>query len=151
MTIPALIANAGIIWLILAVLLGGAELAVPGVFLVFLAVAAALTGVAVLALPALPIAAQLVSFAVWSGVTVAIGQRWYRDYPVATSNPLLNDRAAQLVGSVVTVDEPIVAGRGRVQVGDGVWPARGPDAASGERLRVIAVDNGVLVLEAIST
>ncbi|MEG3164136.1 NfeD family protein [Sphingomonas sp. PB2P19] len=129
-------------WLIAALLLGIAELAVPGVFLVFLAIAAAVTGVAVFALPALPVAAQLGSFAVWSVVTVLIGKRWYRDYPVA-GDPLLNDRAARLVGQPAVVVVPIEGGVGRVRIGDGDWPASGPDAPAGTAMRIVAVRDGV--------
>lgn len=150
MTPGDLAANAGMLWLLAGLVLGGAELIVPGVFCIFLAIAAGLTGVAVLALPELPVVAQLVSFTAWSGVIVAIGQRWYRDYPVNSSDPLLNDRAARLIGEVVTVDEAIAAGRGRVRVGDGAWPASGPDAAIGERMRVVAVDHGVVVVEPVA-
>jgi membrane protein implicated in regulation of membrane protease activity len=141
--------GAGTLWLALALVLGLAELLIPGVFLVFLAIAAAITGVATLALPDLPLAAQLATFAIWSGVTVLIGRRWYHDYPVATADPLLNDRAARLVGEIVIVDQAIEAGGGRVRVGDGVWPARGPDSAVGMRLRVVEVDRGVLVVESL--
>ncbi|WP_260599115.1 NfeD family protein [Sphingomonas endolithica] len=139
--------SAGSLWLIAALVLGVAELVVPGVFLVFLAIAAAVTGVATLALPDLPAAAQLASFAIWSGVTVVVGRRWYRDYPVATSDPLLNDRAARLVGEIVTVDQSISGGNGRVRVADGVWPARGPDAPVGATMRVVEVQSGILIVE----
>ncbi|MBC3943261.1 NfeD family protein [Sphingomonas albertensis] len=134
-------------WLIAALVLGIAELAVPGVFLVFLAIAAAVTGVAVFALPDLPVAAQLAAFAVWSAVTVLIGKRWYRDYPVEGGDPMLNDRSARLVGHVVVVETAIVGGRGRVLVGDGSWPARGKDAGVGARVRVAAVVDGEVVVE----
>ena len=134
-------------WLIAALVLGIAELAVPGVFLVFLAIAAAVTGVAVFALPDLPVAAQLGAFAVWSAVTVLIGKRWYRDYPVEGGDPMLNDRSARLVGQVVVVETTIVGGRGRVLIGDGSWPARGADAAVGAPVRVAAVVDGEVVVE----
>ncbi|TXC70499.1 NfeD family protein [Sphingomonas ginsenosidivorax] len=134
-------------WLIAALLLGIAELAVPGVFLVFLAIAAAATGFAVFALPDLPVTAQLGSFAAWSVVTVLIGKRWYVDYPVEGGDPMLNDRAARLVGEIVTVETAIIAGHGRVVVGDGGWPARGADAAVGTRMRVVAVEGGTVVVE----
>ena len=130
-------------WLIAALVLGIAELAAPGIFLVFLAIAAAVTGIALLALPELPIAVQLASFAVWSTVTVLIGRRWYRDYPVAGADPMLNDRSARMVGQIVTVETAIVDGRGRVLVGDGSWPARGDDAAAGTRVRITRVADGV--------
>jgi membrane protein implicated in regulation of membrane protease activity len=134
-------------WLIAALVLGIAELAVPGVFLVFLAIAAAFTGVMALAFPDLPVAVQLVAFAVWSVVAVTIGKRWYRDYPVEGGDPLLNDRAARLIGQIVIVETALVDGQGRVLVGDGSWPARGSDAAVGTRVRIVAVMDGAVAVE----
>lgn len=134
-------------WLIAALVLGIAELAAPGIFLVFLAIAAAVTGLAVFALPDLPVPAQLAAFAIWSAVTVLIGKRWYRDYPVEGGDPMLNDRSARLVGQVVVVETALIGGRGRVLVGDGSWPARGEDAAVGTRVKVSAVVNGEVVVD----
>jgi membrane protein implicated in regulation of membrane protease activity len=133
--------------LIAALVLGIAELAAPGIFLVFLAIAAAVTGVAVFVLPDLPVPAQLAAFAVWSAVTVLIGKRWYRDYPVEGGDPMLNDRSARLVGQVVVVETAIVGGHGRVLVGDGSWPARGADVEVGTRVKVAAVVDGAVVVE----
>ncbi|WP_200887433.1 NfeD family protein [Sphingomonas sp. ERG5] len=142
--------SAGAFWLIAALVLGVTELILPGVFLVFIAIAAAITGLATLALPELPAAVQFASFAIWSGVAVMIGRRWYRDYPVASSDPMLNDRGARLIGEIVTVEQAIDSNVGRVRQGDGSWPARGPDAPAGARMRVVAVESGVLVVEAIA-
>jgi inner membrane protein len=136
-----------LLWLAVAVVLGIAELLVPGVFLIFLAIAAAVVSVALLALPDLPLVAQLGAFAVWSVVTVLIGRRWYVDYPVETSDPLLNDRAARMAGEIVTVSVPIVAGSGRVRVGDSEWPASGPDTEAGTRMRVVKVMGGIVSVE----
>ena len=136
-------------WLIAALVLGIAELAAPGIFLVFLAIAAAITGVAVYALPDLPMAAQLGSFAVWSAVAVLIGRRWYKDYPVDSSDVKLNDRTARMIGQVVTVETAIEHGLGRVRVDDGSWLARGPEMVAGEKVRIVAVDGGVVVVEAV--
>jgi inner membrane protein len=142
--------NAGTWWLLAAVVLGIAELLIPGVFLVFLALAAAITGVATLVLSDLPIAAQMVSFAVWSAVTVLIGRRWYRDYPIETSDPLLNDRAARIVGQIVTVTNAIEDGHGRVRIGDGEWPATGPALPVGAHARVVSLSGGVAAVEPIT-
>jgi hypothetical protein len=135
------------IWLVAALALALAELIAPGVFLVFVAVAAAITGLMLLALPDLPVIGQLAAFAAWSGVAVAVGSRWYHDHPVATDDALLNDRAARLLGEVVTVTAAIEHGQGRVRVGDGAWPARGPDAPVGARVRIIAVDGATLLVD----
>lgn len=149
MTSGVLTMHPSILWLLVAVVLAAAELAVPGVFLVFLGVAAAIVSAATFVLPDLPISAQLGAFAMWSVVAVLIGRRWYEEYPVETSDPLLNDRARRLVGETVTVANPIVGGHGRVRVGDGEWPAAGPDAALGARMRIISVDNGILIVEPV--
>nr|WP_245824642.1 NfeD family protein [Sphingomonas azotifigens] len=136
-----------LLWLLAAALLGIAELVVPGVFLVFLAIAAAITGTIALLFPDLPAGGQLLGFALWSAVAVLIGKRWYRDFPVATADPLLNDRVARLVGAVVTVVEPVSDHGGRVRVGDGEWPARGPDAPAGARVRITGADGATLRVE----
>ena len=139
----------GLWWLAGAALLAVAELLIPGVFLIFLAIAAAITGAATLVLSDLPLVAQLGSFAAWSVVAVLIGRRWYVDYPVDTSDPLLNDRARRLTGKIVTVVAPIERGSGRVRVGDGEWSASGADADVGARVRIISCENGVLTVEPV--
>ncbi|MES2753640.1 MAG: NfeD family protein [Pseudomonadota bacterium] len=144
MNLDELGATPAALWLIGAVLLGIAELVVPGVFLVFLAIAAAVTAALVFLLPDVPVAVQLLSFGLWSAVAVLVGRRLYSRLPVPTSDPLLNDRGARLIGQVVRVTEKIEDGRGRVRVGDGEWPASGPDAPVGAKARVEAVEGGLL-------
>lgn len=138
-------------WLIGAGLLGALELLAPGVFLVFLAIAAAIVGAFLLIFPGLPLAAQLIAFAVWAAVAVGIGRRWYRDYPVDTVDPLLNDRAARLVGETVVVVQAIEGGSGRVRVGDGEWLARGDDAPVGARVRVVGVSGASVTVERVTS
>lgn len=139
--------SAGLLWLGAAAGFALVELLVPGVFLVFLAIAAGITGLFTLLFPDLSLAGQLASFAAWALASVLIGKRWYLDYPVASADPLLNDRAARLVGEQVVVTRAIESGRGRVRLGDGEWPASGADAPVGTRLGVVAVTDGVLVVE----
>lgn len=149
MSLDTLAANPVLWWIAAAVLLGIGELVVPGVFLIFLAIAAAITGIAALALPDLPLAAQLVSFGVWTAITVAIGKRWYRDYPVESADPKLNDRAARLIGETVTVCDAIIGGSGRVRVGDGTWSASGPDAPAGAAVRIVGVAGSTVLVEPV--
>jgi hypothetical protein len=140
----------GAIWLAAALVLGLAELAAPGIFLIFVAAAAAMTALTLLAAPALPLAGQVASLALWSAVSVLIGRRWYRDYPVE-GDARLNAPAARLVGCEVVAEAAFAGGTGRVRVGDGSWPARGTDAVAGQRLRVTAVKDGVLVVDAVTS
>lgn len=141
--------HAGFIWLIVAALLAITELMIPGVYLTFVALGAAATGVLALLFPELGTIGQLVSFAAWSTVAVLIGKRWYNTNPVPSSDPDLNNRAARMIGQTVIVVEPITAGAGRVRVGDGEWPAHGPDLAAGEKARIVEVRGGVVLVEAV--
>ncbi|HTH28033.1 MAG TPA: NfeD family protein [Sphingobium sp.] len=130
-------------WMILAVALGVGEIALPGVFLIWIAIAAAITGALAFLAP-LPVAAQVLLFALLCLASVYLGRRWYRDNPVASADPLLNDRAARLIGRNVTVVEAIVNGEGRVRVDDGTWTALGPDAPIGAQLTVTGAQGATL-------
>jgi len=50
---------------------------------------------------------------------------------------------------VLVVAEAIDGGRGKVRVGDTLWPAEGPDAAAGAEVRVIAAKATVQVVERV--
>jgi len=133
-------------WLVFAALLGVAEVLIPGVFLIWVALAAAVTGLVALLLP-VSVPVQLLIFALLCLVSVWGGRRWYVANPVNSQDPLLNDRTARLIGEIVLVVEAIEAGRGRVKVGDSVWSCRGPDAPVGSRVRVVGADASVLQVE----
>lgn len=134
------------VWLIAAAILGIAELVVPGVYLIWIGLAALITGIATLLLP-LPIALQFMLFAVMALGAVYAGRRYLAQNPIISDDPQLNDRNARLVGAIVTAVEPIDSTQGRVKVGDSVWSARGADAAVGDRLRVTGNAGGVLLVE----
>jgi len=147
MSFETIFDHAALSWFAFAAILAIVELLLPGIFLVFIAVGAALTGVVVLALPELPVFAQIGIFAVASSVSVAVGRRWYLRNPVESSDPMLNDRVARMIGEVVTVANPIVAGEGRVRVGDSEWTARGPDAPAGALVRITGARGNTLDVE----
>ncbi|MEZ5655971.1 MAG: NfeD family protein [Sphingobium sp.] len=136
-------------WLMLAVLFGIGEIVTPGVFLIWIAAAAAITGVLAMLLP-LPLAVQFVIFAFLCLGSVWLGRRWYADSPVASQDPLLNDRVARLIGETATLAEPIQHGRGRVRVGDSVWDCAGPDLAAGSAVRIVGARGSVLTVESFS-
>ena len=134
-------------WLIAAALLGILEIFLPGIFLIWMAAAAAITGIVAALLPiALPF--QLALFGLLAMAAVFGGRRHYERHPVESSDPLLNDRAARLVGQNVLVVTAIENGEGRVKVGDGVWTARGPDAPAGSRMVVTGAEGTCLKVAA---
>lgn len=130
-------------WLIAAGLLAILEIFLPGIFLVWIAMAAAATGI-VLAFVDLSFPLQAVLFAVLAFAAVFSGRLYYARNPVRNDDPDLNERAARLIGRTVTVEEAIENGTGRVRVGDGVWNARGPDLPAGARVTIVAADGTCL-------
>jgi hypothetical protein len=135
------------LWLIAAALLGIAELIVPGVFLIWIAAAAAATGLVTL-LTGVALPFQLALFGLFSIGSVYAGRRWYSAHPVPSSDPMLNDRSARLVGRSVTVVAAIRGGEGRVKVGDSVWSCRGEDCDEGARVRVTGAEGNCLLVAA---
>ena len=80
---------------------------------------------------------------------VAIDFVWAHPSISKSDQPDLNRPAAQLVGRVLVVAESIEHGRGKVRVGDTLWPAEGPDVTAGAEVRVVAAKATVLVVERV--
>ena len=118
------------VWLAIGLALAAAEMAVPGVFLIWLAGAAIITGLIAWVAPVgLPL--QIVIFAALAIIAVFTGRRYLRANPVQSADPMLNDRGGQLVGQQVIVTQVIDGGTGRVKHGDTEWLAKGPEAEPG--------------------
>lgn len=139
-------------WLAIAAALAVAEIIAPGIFMIWLAAAAALTGLAVWLIPGMgpPVGLQLVIFAVLAFGSVYVGRFIMRRNPGTSTDPLLNNRAARLVGEIGTVMDPIANGSGRVQVADSPWPAVGPDAPLGAKVRIVGVEGTRLRVEPLA-
>ena len=133
-------------WLVAGVVLAIAEILVPGFFMIWLAAAAIATGLIAMFIPiAMPF--QVLLFAALAVAAVYAGRRWFVRNPIESTDPKLNDRGARLAGETVTVVQALSTGRGRVKVGDGVWIAKGPDAAVGANVRVTGSDGSTLLVE----
>ncbi len=133
-------------WVGAGALLGILEILLPGIFLIWIAVAAWATAI-IVALAPMTLAWQLVIFVLLAFITVFLGRQYYARNPVESADPHLNIRAARLIGQTVTVESAIENGKGRVRVGDGVWNATGPDAPSGAKVRITAADGTLLTVE----
>ncbi|GGN36125.1 MULTISPECIES: NfeD family protein [Deinococcus] len=132
-------------WWVLGALLLILEVAAPGIFFVWLALAAFALGLLVFVLPILPVAVQLLLFAALSVAAVTLGRRYVtRLLPDSPEAGRVNRGAHRLVGQTVTVVTPIVNGIGRVRVGDSEWRATGPDTPQGARVVIVAADGPTL-------
>lgn len=140
-------------WWFLGLVLLAAELALPGVFLVWIGIAALLTGALSLALweSAFWIwQVQLLVFAVFAIVATLLGRRYFSNRNVDSDEPLLNQRTATLVGRTAVLQEPILEGRGRIRLDDTFWPVMGPDTPAGTRVQVVESRGSELRVEPIA-
>ena len=136
------------LWLVGGGLLLGLEILLPGAFLLWLGLAAALVGLLLTVVP-MDARLQLGLFALLA-VALAVFARMVLRYGVSvTDRSTLNKVGNRFTGQLVEVAEPIVGGRGKVKIGDTVWTAEGPDAAAGTRVRVMGSKGTVLVTGAV--
>ncbi|MDF1601719.1 NfeD family protein [Mesorhizobium sp. YIM 152430] len=139
-------------WIVLGAVLLGLEVLVPGVYLLWIGIAALLTGalsfqIGEAAWWGWP--AQVIVFLVLSLASVIVGRYAFGSDKGESDQPLLNQRERQLMGQVSTLEEPIRDGHGRIRLGDTLWLATGPDLAAGTRVRVTGADGTTLRVEAV--
>jgi len=136
-------------WWIIAGILLIIELTVPTFFFMWMGIAAALVGLMLLVIPGMPLELQLVMFVVLSLITTIMWRRYNEKSRPASDHPLLNQRGQQYVGRVFTLDRAIVNGTGKVRVDDSTWRVKGLDMPVDGKVKVVATEGVVLVVEAV--
>lgn len=131
------------IWASIGLVLAGLEMIVPGVYLIWLAVAAIITGVLTFGL-GLSLGSQVIIFASIALIAVFSARRFLRDTPIESADPLMNQRGHRLVGETALVTQAFDGGTGRIKHGDSEWLARGPDLDVGARVRITGSDGAIL-------
>jgi membrane protein implicated in regulation of membrane protease activity len=134
-------------WWALAAVLLVFEMMLPGVVFLFLAMGGAAAGLFLLVAPDLSLEMQLAVFAVIAVVSAVALRPLLHRLQTRTGESNLNARGDSLIGKTIVLDAPILAGRGRVKLGDGSWTVVGPDMVAGARVRVAAVDGTELRVE----
>lgn len=138
-------------WWVLGIVLLILEVLMPGVFLVWIGIAAIITGALSLLLWESAFwtwHAQWLVFATLSLVAVVIGRRIVNTRGTASDQPYLNQRGQSLVGRTATLEQPISEGRGRIRLDDTIWSVQGPDLPVGAQVRVTASNGRDLTVEA---
>ena len=133
-------------WALSAVLLVF-EMLLPGVVFLFIAIGAAAAGLVLLVASGASLEFQLAVFGVVSVASAVALRPYLKRLQSRTAEPSLNARGEALVGQVFVLDQPILAGRGRVKLGDGSWIVTGPDMVAGAKVRVAAVQGTELRVE----
>jgi membrane protein implicated in regulation of membrane protease activity len=134
-------------WLIVGLVLMALELLLPGIFLLWLGLAALLVGVISLFADWIW-QVQVIAFAAFSLAAVPLWRRVASQSAPNAESEFLNRRSDALVGRVFTLEKPIMDGSGTVRVDDTVWRVRGPDCPAGSRVKVVRSDGTSLAVEA---
>jgi membrane protein implicated in regulation of membrane protease activity len=134
------------LWLVAGLVLAGLEMLAPGVYLIWLGIAALITGALTFVIePSVPV--QVIDFVFLSLIAAFSARRFLGERGIPSTDPLMNRRGARLVGEIATVTQAIEHGRGRVHLGDSDWMVRGPDLPAGAKVRIAGSDGAVLLVE----
>jgi len=139
------------LWWLLALLLIGGEVLLPGYFLLWIGLAAAAMGVLSWLVGGLGLLMQAVLFGALAFAFCVGYARWLRprfERREQAGDERLNRRGEQMIGQRYELVEPIVNGRGKARVGDGQWLVNGPDLPLGATVEVVAVDGNTLKVRA---
>ena len=127
-------------WWIAAGILLFMELLAPGVFLMWLAFAAASVGIVDYFID-LSWQLELLAFAAFALVYVFLARPWYSKGNLQNSDqPNLNQRIYAFVGKSFVLSEPIVNGQGKLDIEGTRWDVLGPNLAKGATVKVTAVE-----------
>ena len=128
-------------WMVLGFVLLTLEILTPGVFMLWIGLAALVVGALSLMLWNAGFwiwEVQVVVFLALALISAFTGKKIMGGRSDDSDQPLLNRRGDQLIGRTATLTEPIADGRGRVKIGDTMWRVSGPDLPAGTKVRVKA-------------
>ena len=134
-------------WWLLGIVFMVIEILAPGVFFLWMGVAALCVGLVLTAVPDLDWQYQWLIFAVLSVGSIVGWWLYLKRHPTRSDQPLLNRRGEQYIGRVYTLDGPIVNGQGRLRVDDSTWKIGGRDCPAGTRVRVTGVEGVQLIVQ----
>ncbi|MEH6578040.1 MAG: NfeD family protein [Amphritea sp.] len=136
-------------WLIFALVLLGFEVLGTAGFLLGMAIAALLQSLMLLVVPEMSWKVQLVVYAFTSVLFSVLYWKVFRKFNTRSDEPLLNNRAGQLIGRQLILDETIENGLGRIQIGDTQWKVNADgDIAAGTKVTVVSTEGMTLFVKA---
>lgn len=138
-------------WLTFAVILIIFEIFSPGVFFLWLGIAAGCVGIVMYIRPELTWQTQLIIYALLSVASI-ISWRLARGFfpPEEPEVAHLNRRADQYVGRTFNLIEPIVNGVGKIKVDDSTWRVHGKDAPIDSQVKVVGSDGIIFEVKLVS-
>jgi len=144
-----LLSNLGVWhWFALALILIIFEIILNSGFLLWIAIASGIVGLVVALFADITWLSQLLIFGIIASLTCIIGQVYFRKASRPVAGYRLNRRGEQYIGRSFILSEAIVNGVGHIQVDDTLWKVKGPDRASGERVKVVGMEGVILIVVA---
>jgi inner membrane protein len=140
------------LWWIIALVLIAGEVMLPGYFMLWIGIAAAIMGVVLFVVPDMGPLLQAVIFAVLAFASCFAYWKLIRprlERGNKPGNERLNRRGEQLIGQRYVLIEPIANGRGKARVGDGMWLVSGPDLPVGTMVEVLGCEGTTLAVRAV--
>ena len=137
-------------WLSIAGVFIFLEILSPGVFFLWIGLAAAGVGIVMSFMPDLSWQAQFILLALFSVGSIVLWRFVSKFFPAKEQEVShLNRRAEQYIGRTFTLVEPIINGTGKIKVDDSTWRVKGEDAPIGTQVKTIGVDGIVFDVEII--
>lgn len=136
------------VWGLLGLILMGAEILVPGIYLLFVGASALVIAAIFWVMPGFSIWLAGVIFIVLVVAGILLGRRLSRTHDGQQAQEL-NDRASLLIGAKAVLVRIKSPGLGTVRVGDTAWRARwgGADPQDGAVLKIIDVQSATLIVQ----
>ena len=136
-------------WWTIGALLLIVELLAPGMYFMWMGESAFVTGAILWVFPSMEPEYQVMVFSALSVVSIVVLRRFLNRHPIQSDHPLLNQRTAQYMGRVFTLEEPIVNGRGRIRVDDSTWRVEGEACPAGSKIRVMDAEGVILKVDRV--
>ncbi len=137
-------------WLTIALVLIFLEILSPGVFFLWLGLAAGAVGIVMAIIPGLSWQMQFILLACFSLVSIAVWSFSRKLFPQNEAEAShLNRRGEQYVGRIFTLLEPIVNNTGKIKVDDSSWRVKGEDAPIGTQVKITGVEGIIFDVEKV--
>jgi len=136
-------------WWSLGAILLIVELLAPGMFFLWMGESAFVVGAVIWLFPGMDEEYQVMLFSVLSVISIIAARRFLKRRPIESDRPFLNQRTAQYIGRVFTLEEAIVNGRGKIRVDDSSWRVEGADCPAGTKVRVMDAEGVILKVQAV--
>ncbi len=133
-------------WLVLCFVLLGFEALGTGGFLLGAAAAGVVQAFIVWLVPSMDWPAQLGVFGVMTLVFTVGWWVFFRKSGQNSKDPLLNNRAAQMIGRVVVLETDLPGGHGRIQIGDTQWKVLANSTLSSGTMVMVSGAEGMTLL-----